>query len=148
VGWMVLEHLHDPVKALRKLHNWTSPGGWLVISLPNAGSFELSVFQSAWFHLHLPHHLYHYSPRTLGRVMEAGGWTIKKVFHQRLMSGLLASSGYALRDRGLFPRLADKLISFPEWEGNLYLILYPLAYLLSILGQSGSMTVWAKRRDD
>jgi len=148
VGWMVLEHLHDPVEALRKLHNWTSPGGWLVVSLPDADSFGLAAFKSAWFHLHLPNHLYHYTPRTLKRVMEAGGWTIKKVFHQRLASDFVASTGYALRERGLFPRLAAKLISFPEWEGNLYLILYPVAYVLSILGQTGSMTVWAKRRDD
>jgi 2-polyprenyl-3-methyl-5-hydroxy-6-metoxy-1,4-benzoquinol methylase len=148
VGWMVLEHLHDPVKALRKLHDWTNAGGWLVVSLPNAGSFELPVFKSAWFHLHLPHHLYHYNERTLCKVMEAGGWTIKKVFHQRLVSDLLASVGYALLDRGLFSWLAHRLVSFPEWEGNLYLVLYPFAYVLSILGQSGSMTVWATRRDD
>jgi SAM-dependent methyltransferase len=26
VGWMVLEHLHDPVLALQKLRSWTRPG--------------------------------------------------------------------------------------------------------------------------
>ena len=37
VGWMVLEHLHDPVLALKKLNAWMKPGGWLVLSIPNAG---------------------------------------------------------------------------------------------------------------
>lgn len=147
VGWMVLEHLHAPIDALKKLHSWTRPDGWLAISIPNAGSFQLRVFKSAWFHLHLPHHLFHYNRRTLTKVLEAGGWKVERIFYQRVLGDLIASFGNVLTDRRLFTRLAAKLSSYPRWEGNLYLILYPLAYVLSIFGQTGSMTVWARRRE-
>ncbi|MEJ7712386.1 MAG: class I SAM-dependent methyltransferase [Pyrinomonadaceae bacterium] len=53
-GWMVLEHLHDPVSALRQLHAWAKPGARLALSVPNANSLEFSVFRDAWFALQLP----------------------------------------------------------------------------------------------
>src|SRR3546814_5121300 len=32
VGWMVLEHLHQPLDVLQKLRSWVRPDGWLVRS--------------------------------------------------------------------------------------------------------------------
>lgn len=145
VGWMVLEHLHDPVRALRKLHSWTRPGGWLAVSTPNVGSREFSIFKDAWLALHLPNHLYHYTPETIARVLEEGGWQVREVFHQRQLSNLLASFGYVLKDRGSLPRLSERLIRFPENGGKLHYLLYPVSYLFSLLGQTGRMTVWAQK---
>ena len=34
VGWMVLEHLHDPIGCLKKLNEWASQDAWLVLSVP------------------------------------------------------------------------------------------------------------------
>ena len=36
VGWMVLEHLHQPVESLRKLAGWARRDAMLVVSVPNA----------------------------------------------------------------------------------------------------------------
>jgi 2-polyprenyl-3-methyl-5-hydroxy-6-metoxy-1,4-benzoquinol methylase len=148
VGWMVLEHLHDPVRALQKLHSWIRPGGWLAISVPNAGSFEFSIFKNAWFALQLPNHLYHYTPETLAKVLEMGHWNVEKIFHQRDVGNLVNSFGYAMADRKLFPGFAEKLIAFPRPGGKMKFVLLPLAYLMSIFGQTGRMTIWAKRKDD
>jgi len=65
VGWMVLEHLHDPVSVLKKLASWTDAGGWLVLSVPNANSFEFRLFKDKWYALQLPNHLYHFTPQTI-----------------------------------------------------------------------------------
>ncbi len=46
VGWMVLEHLHDPVNALKKMHKWSSPSAQLVLSVPNAGALEFKLFKN------------------------------------------------------------------------------------------------------
>ncbi|MFN2515432.1 MAG: class I SAM-dependent methyltransferase [Pyrinomonadaceae bacterium] len=149
VGWMVLEHLHEPIPALRKLHSWARPGAWLAISVPNADAWEFGVFKDAWFALHLPNHLYHLTPETLANLLERGGWRIEKLFHQRDIGNLVTSLGYFLQDRKRLPRLAQRLINFPnQKKGLLYLSLLPLAYFLSAIGQTGRMTVWALRQDD
>jgi 2-polyprenyl-3-methyl-5-hydroxy-6-metoxy-1,4-benzoquinol methylase len=148
VGWMVLEHLHEPILALRKLHSWARPGAWLAISIPNAAASEFAIFKDAWFALHLPNHLYHPTAQTLVKVLERGGWRIKRVLHQRDVGNLVASAGYFLQDRQLLPAIASRLAAFPnQKKGLFYVLLLPLAYFLSAIGQTGRMTVWALRQD-
>lgn len=148
VGWMVLEHLHEPVAALQKLHRWTKPGGWIALSVPNAGAAEFRIFRDAWYALHLPNHLYHYTPKTLSAVLRRGGWAVERVHHQRTLANLMASTGYRLQDNGRTGGLTTALLEFPEVPGRKSYYLYPLAYLLSLLGQTGRMTVWARRMND
>lgn len=143
VGWMVLEHLHDPIGGLQKLREWAKPGAWLVLSVPNSASLEFRLFKEKLYALHLPNHLYHFTPETLGRVLQAGGWTLETVHHQRVLSNLIASTGYALRDKG-YARLGQKFIEFPERAVKWNYALYPLAWLFSTFGQTGRMTVWAR----
>jgi len=146
VGWMVLEHLHDPVGCLLKLSKWTKPGGWLVLTVPNSASLEFRIFKEKLYALHLPNHLYHFTPDTLGRVLQAGGWTLDKVCHQRVLNNLMGSMGYVLREKGL-TGLGQKLIDFPERAGRWPYVLYPLAWMLSLFGQTGRMTVWARKKE-
>jgi len=149
VGWMVLEHLHNPVLALQKLHRWVEPRGWLVLSVPNAGSVEFKIFRDRWYALHLPNHLYHYTPDSLSKICEAGGWKIVKIFHHRTLTNLIAGTGYWLHDHGILSRLSDKLVALPESRRGLFnYFFYALASLLSIFGQTGRMTVWARKIDD
>ena len=146
VGWMVLEHLHDPIECLTKLRRWAKPDTWLVLSVPNAGSLEFSFFRERWYALQLPTHLCHYTPKTLKKVLNAGGWETKKIYHQRNLSNLIASTGHLLYDHGR-KQTGRKLIDFPERAGRWHhLVLYPLAWLLSLAGQTGRMTVWAKAK--
>jgi SAM-dependent methyltransferase len=144
-GWMVLEHLHDLVGGLAKLHSWTKPGGWLAVSVPNAASFERRLFGDAWFPLQLPNHLFHFTPATLRKTLERAGWEVARIAFQRNLSDLIASSGYVLQDRGWLPALARLLVSYPWRGGRLNLALLPLAYPLSLLGQTGRMTAWARK---
>ena len=83
VGWMVLEHLHNPLLALNKLHRWVKPGGWLVISVPNAADLEFNLFKDACYDLHLPNHLFHYSTQTLEMLLVRAGCRTKKHFTTR-----------------------------------------------------------------
>jgi SAM-dependent methyltransferase len=148
VAWMVLEHLHDPILALRRIREWTAPAGWLVASVPNAGSWELRAFSDAWYALHLPNHLWFPTVSTLSKVLERAGWTLERVFFHRDLRNLLGSLGYVLEDRGRLPGLAARLKAFPEAGGRLSQVLFPLAFLLAAAGQTGRMTIWARRKDD
>jgi 2-polyprenyl-3-methyl-5-hydroxy-6-metoxy-1,4-benzoquinol methylase len=146
VGWMVLEHLHQPVQSLQKLARWAAPGAHLVVSVPNAGSLEASLFGPRWYALHLPNHLYHYDPETVRKVLAEGGWEVEKIFHHRNVGNFIGSMGYWLRDHG-FQRLGQALVRFPEAGGRLgTLLTFPLALPMAWLGQTGRMTVWAKRK--
>jgi len=148
VGWMVLEHLHDPVGSLKKLRNWTNRGGWLVLSLPDASPRWFSWFRDANYDLHLPNHLYHFTPQTLEKMVSLGGWHLDRVFHHRLLSSLLGSLGNKMEDSGLAGAPVRWLKTFPDRATHLHYLFYPLAIVLAALGQTGRMTVWARRVDD
>lgn len=147
VGWMVLEHLHDPIDGLKKLREWAKPDSWLVLSVPNSGSLEFSLFKEKLYSLHLPNHLYHFTPHTMELVLNASGWELEKIHHQRTLSNLIASTGYVLRDKG-YVKLGQKFIDFIECSGVWAAVLFPLAWLLSVFGQTGRMTVWARVKSE
>jgi 2-polyprenyl-3-methyl-5-hydroxy-6-metoxy-1,4-benzoquinol methylase len=144
VGWMVLEHLHDPVLGLKKLCKWAKPEARLVLSVPNAGSAEFSLFRDKWYALQVPTHMYHFTPQSLLKVLEFSGWRLDKVYHQRTISNLIASIGYVLTEKG-YSKIGKKLINFPNQGSRLFYIMYPISWLLSLFGQTGRMTVWATR---
>jgi 2-polyprenyl-3-methyl-5-hydroxy-6-metoxy-1,4-benzoquinol methylase len=144
VGWMVLEHLHNPIECLKKLYKWSNTGAWLVLSVPNASAFEFSIFKGYWYDLHLPNHLYHFTPQTLAQVLEAGGWKLEKIHHQRSIINLIVSMSYVLDSKSL-PRLGKWLHDLAFQGGKWFYLLFPVAWVLSILGKTGRMTVWARK---
>ncbi len=144
IGWMVVEHLHEPVKALRKLKQWTKPNGWLAISVPNAESTEFKIFKEFWYALQLPTHLYHFTPHTIARLLEYCGWKVCKIFHQQNLDNLISSTGLLLKEYKIFERAADYLVEFPQKPGLIHYLLFPVASLAAVFGQTGRMTVWAR----
>jgi 2-polyprenyl-3-methyl-5-hydroxy-6-metoxy-1,4-benzoquinol methylase len=147
VGWMVVEHLHEPVAALSKLARWTRPGGWLAISVPNAAAADFELFKGAGYALHLPNHLYHFNPSTLSLVLERSGWKMERVLHQRTLGNWIGSFGYKLEDWGAPRWLTQPFRSYLNRDGLHTAVLFPLSWLLAIFGQTGRMTVWARRAD-
>lgn len=143
VGWMVLEHLHEPIESLKKLRQCAHKDSWLVLSVPNAGSLEFKFFNENWYALQLPTHLFHFTPQSIEIVLKAGGWKLEKIYHQRVLGNLIASIGYSLEARGLIS-LGGRLVSFTNNIGKWDKVLYPIAWLLSCFGQTGRMTIWAK----
>jgi SAM-dependent methyltransferase len=143
VGWMVLEHLHDPIHALQLLQRWTTPGGWLVLSVPDAGSVEFRIFKDAWYGLHLPNHLYHYTQDTLQTVLQRGGWKIERVFWHRNARNFLEGLRYRCDDRG-WEMAATYLLAVIKGRRQRVARMV-LGKCLGMLHASGRMTVWARR---
>lgn len=52
VSVFVLEHVPDPESALRNMRAWTSPGGLLILAVPNVYSLKglVTKFTPFWFH--------------------------------------------------------------------------------------------------
>ncbi len=143
VGWMVVEHLHDPIGCLKKLREWAKPSAALVISVPNSGSSEFFAFKDKSYALQLPTHLYHFTPKTIEKILDASGWSLEKVLHQRTLNNLIGSLGFLLKSWGL-SKIGQILVDFPERPSRWVYVLYPLAWFLSLFGQTGRMTIWAK----
>jgi 2-polyprenyl-3-methyl-5-hydroxy-6-metoxy-1,4-benzoquinol methylase len=146
VAWMALEHLHEPVAALRKLAGAAAPGAWLSLSVPDAGSWEFRVFGESWYSLSLPTHLFHFTPQTLEKVLAAGGWQVERVLWQRDAKNLLHSLRYRCLDRGWTrpARALEEMVAGTRARG----FVKRLRRTLGVLHQSGRITVWARRRTD
>jgi hypothetical protein len=145
VAWHVLEHLADPVAALRRLHGWTVPDGWLALALPDASAPDFRIFGAAWYALQVPTHLYHFTPSTLRRVLDRAGWRVERVFWQRNPNNLLETLREISRDRGwlrIERTLTDVLAG--RRYGRLHVL---LGALLGRLRWSGRITAWARRID-
>jgi SAM-dependent methyltransferase len=68
-----LEHIPNPVGAVRAASELLAPGGRLIVDVPNWMSWQRRLFGNRWFVLDLPRHLQHFSPRALARLAERVG---------------------------------------------------------------------------
>jgi len=98
--WNVLEHIAEPVNALKFLYNELTPGGLLVISVPNVnGLFSRIAFWSykaSWGKFKFPleqlyqtntpnMHLFHFSVETLGLILTKCDFEVIKVVKQQVI---------------------------------------------------------------
>lgn len=144
-AWMVVEHLHEPVAALAKLRSAAAPGGWLAISVPDAGNWGLGAFGDNWYALGAPIHLFHYTRTTIAAVLAKSGWRVERIMSQRILTDYVASLANVADDRS--PG-SEPIARLRRWSHNptlaTNLALYPLALGLAALGQTGRMTVLAR----
>jgi SAM-dependent methyltransferase len=68
-----IEHLADPKRVLDDHWRVLKPHGLLIIDAPNSAILEADDIVEEWF---IDKHLYHFSKRTLVRMIEAAGFTI------------------------------------------------------------------------
>lgn len=67
----VIEHLHEPEKALRKIVSHVKPGGILYIETPNLDSHLFNVEGPDYTFLTPPDHLHLFSPRSLDSLVRS-----------------------------------------------------------------------------
>ncbi|MBD3749615.1 MAG: class I SAM-dependent methyltransferase [Sphingobacteriales bacterium] len=142
-GWMVMEHLHEPLEVLRRLNNWTKKDGYFVFSVPDAASWEFQYFKDKWFAQQLPTHLFHYTVPTLKKLLNESGWVLEKVIWHKNPNNFLKSMLYKAqashnKSREVF---LNKIIR-GEKLNVLHLI---IGWLMGITRQSGRMTIWARK---
>ncbi|MGI8608582.1 MAG: class I SAM-dependent methyltransferase [Candidatus Dormibacteria bacterium] len=123
----VLEHLIEPRRALRLIHELLEPGGALYMTVPNAGSRLARVLGRRWWSV-LPMHLQYFTPQSMSLAVRSEGFLVSdmashaKAFTaryyaerlggysstlERLAVGAVSRSGLA--DRMVAPDFRDRL---------------------------------------
>jgi 2-polyprenyl-3-methyl-5-hydroxy-6-metoxy-1,4-benzoquinol methylase len=77
--WDALEHTPSPTAVLLRAAKLLPPTGRIALSVPNWDSFERLIFRERWIALDAPRHLYHFSPRTVTRLLNQCGFEIQKL---------------------------------------------------------------------
>ena len=89
-----LEHVAEPLEDLQIAHELLAPGGLMLVSLPNFGSWQARRFGADWFHLDLPRHRSHFTPYGLATLLQRAGFDRPQITTSTSADGLPMSLQY------------------------------------------------------
>lgn len=104
--WDTIEHLDDPISALRAAVQRLRPQGWMVLSTGDISSLAARVMGKRWWLMLPPIHLYYFSRDTIRLMLQEVGLTpvAGKRFGRRLRIGrafrLLSGASSVATERG------------------------------------------------
>ncbi len=112
----VLEDVDDPNACLARCRQSLAPGGLLVVQTHNIDSWEARLFGPHWFNVEAPRHVWHFGPRTLGRLLENNRFHQQELLHYG--AAYVTEQSIANRRGGPFPasfldRLVRKVVVVP-----------------------------------
>lgn len=156
-AWHSLEHLRNPVDALRRIGAVLNPGGTLVAAVPDWGGWPARLFRKHWLHLDVPRHLFHFTDRALSQCLASAGFAGVRRWHQEFEYDLLGWSQSALNGVMASPNLFFDCLTGKATEattgakmgalalGTLLSGLFVPALLAStVLGRGGTLIAAAK----
>jgi 2-polyprenyl-3-methyl-5-hydroxy-6-metoxy-1,4-benzoquinol methylase len=114
--WDVLEHLSDPVGALRQARQLLAPGGRLILETQNVNSRAAKVLGRRWHHYKHAEHLVHFEPRTLEYALEAAGLHMTELGSRR--AGKYVRPGFIVERSERMHRWLPKLLAPLERIGK------------------------------
>ncbi len=77
--WQVLEHMNSPWKYLAAARKNLKPEGRIVVAVPNIDSLEYRFFGNRWFHLVPQYHLWHFTPKSITKLLRQERFRIIKI---------------------------------------------------------------------
>lgn len=138
---MVLEHVLDLSKTMLKTYRTLRSDGYFIFSTPVITGLEFRWYREFCYMLHPPFHLQLFSPATLKRLLNKAGFRNVKIYYQYFDRDFVASSQYRFEKTGK----RDLFFHLGSHRFLRRMILRPLLYALSWLGQTSRVTVWAQK---
>ncbi|MCP9451727.1 MAG: class I SAM-dependent methyltransferase [Nitrospira sp.] len=83
----VIEHLHQPIDAMKEIWNILVPAGVLVVGTGNADSWTVAVMRERWDYFHMERyggHISFFTPRSLERLAGQCGFRIERLETRRV----------------------------------------------------------------
>lgn len=159
--WHVIEHLEDPIGCLNAAYRNLNSNGKLIIGIPNHDSFEFKFFKTYWFHLVPKYHIWHFSPRSITKLLDKTDFKINDIDYWSiehhptgiLQSFINKSAGsdsvlHRLVKRGLDYSLSVKDILWSLFWLSVGLPIVILFWIFSaIFHQSGTIVVVASKKN-
>lgn len=157
--FQVLEHMPDPMTTLHRCARLLNPGGRLVIGVPNFASWQAQFGGDVWFHLDVPRHLNHFTPKAIERGLTDAGLERDEIAFVSFEHDPFGWVQTILnRARGKHNRLTASLMGMSQpgvlstlIQLALAALLAPFAVILSLVswaaGRGALMQVSARRRD-
>lgn len=143
--WDVIEHLSEPVETLQIISKILKPGGLLVVTTPNANSWERKIFGEYWAGWDVPRHYHIFTPNTLQSLLSPMGFRAFKIKSFTGMQGsLVISLRFLLGESRLPFWIKQFLISFSQTLISRFL-LYPYFFIANRFNCSTSMTIFFKK---
>lgn len=93
------EHLEDPKHLLAAALRGVTPGGRVVIAVPNIESREANLFNQWWFHLDPPRHVTFFTKASLAALLSEQGFERIRIKNLAVPTGFAGSMSYRLAGR-------------------------------------------------
>jgi SAM-dependent methyltransferase len=77
--WDVIEHVPEPTALLSRARELLAPDGLLVVETQNIDSAFARALGRRWHHYKHAEHIYHFTPRSLRRLLETAGFTVERM---------------------------------------------------------------------
>ena len=142
--WDVFEHLSEPVETLHIISKILKPGGLLVITTPNANSWDRKIFGQYWVGWEVPRHYHVFTPKTITGLLKLSNFYILNIISfTGALSGISNSIGFWVNEISI-PNWSKKLINTISKSIIFRVLLFPFLLLTNKINRSTIMTIFAK----
>ena len=137
----LIEHVTDPTETLETSFRLLEPGGRLLGETPNIASLDYVLTGRHWGGLHVPRHLYLYSPKTLRAHLERTG------FEEIAVTPKLHTGHWALSIQNWIQSFRPaRIVQGRTWYyPSLLLAFIPLNMIQMLLNCTGAMGFVARK---
>ncbi len=80
----VIEHFSNPYSSLQRVNNLLKDDGIILIYTPNINSLPFYIIKEGWGIIAPEHHIYYFSPITIGMLLDKTGFSIKKMWFDEI----------------------------------------------------------------
>lgn len=143
--WDVLEHVPHPDQVVGKIEKLLKRDGWLVLSLPNAESWERYIFQKYWAGWDVPRHFNVFTPKTIAQLLTSKGFKVEEISSFTGRHGVLVLNFQFLMANWKGPAWVKRTLL--AMIGSLFarVLTYPYYMVVDICNKSSIMTVFARK---